>query len=65
MWKEKNVSSSDSCWTLDVLRQEIELNHQGPLKLALDAKFNIRSGIWKKMFQLVYFFLSYRKLKHR
>ena len=35
----------------DVLRQEIEFNHQGVLKIALsstDAKFNIRSGIWKK-----------------
>ena len=35
MWKRKNVSSSDWYWTFDVRRQEIELNHQGPLKMAI------------------------------
>lgn len=42
-------------------------NPQGPFKLALDqtdANFNIRSGVWEKMVELVYFFLSHGKLKH-
>ena len=39
MSKGKDVSSfyaSDGCCTFDVLRQTIELNQQGPLKLELD-----------------------------
>ena len=54
MSKGKDVSSfyaSDGCCTFDVLRQTIELNQQGPLKLELDKtdfKFDIRPGGWKK-----------------
>ena len=68
--KGKDVSSfyaSDGCCTFDVLRQTIELNQQGPPKLELDKtdfKFDIRPGGWKKMVELVYFFLTHRKLKH-
>ena len=46
MLKGEYVSSSDRCWTFDVLRRKIKLNHQGPLKMVLD--FNIRSGFGKK-----------------
>ena len=56
MLKGEYVSSSDRCWTFDVLRRKIELNYQGPLKMVLD--FNIRSRVWKKMVELVYFFPS-------
>ena len=67
MPQKGNTSPLQIAAERDVLRQEIELNHKGVLKIALsstDAKFNIRSGVWKKMVELVYFFLFHRKLKH-
>ena len=68
MWKRKNVSSSDWYWTFDVRRQEIELIHQGPLKMAIrliDAKFNTWSGtcIWKKKGWIGVFFPFLSQIK--